>query len=156
MKLKEKLHEMYYVKCPISHRTNAKENHFCIMMQMLCVILNLFIFSYLFLFMFHVFFRFNVAEIGAMSRDIPTEAKVLVRRMTNDPRVNVSNDWKLITILIGPNDFCLDFCYQRNPDKAPFNHERDLIATLRILRDNLPRTMVNLVLPPSELYNLNL
>lgn len=89
-----------------------------------------------------------------MSRDIPTEAKVLVRRMTNDPRVNITNDWKLITILIGPNDFCLDFCYQRNPDKAPINHERDLITTLRILRDNLPRTVVNLVLPPSEYSKL--
>lgn len=94
--------------------------------------------------------RFNVAEIGAMSRDIPFEAKVLVRRMLSDSNVNVTKDWKLITILIGPNDFCLDFCYQRNPDKAPFNHERDLIQTLRILRENLPRTIVNLVTPPSK------
>lgn len=93
-----------------------------------------------------------MAEIGAMSRDIPTQAKVLVRRMTADTNVNVTSDWKLITILIGPNDFCLDFCYQRNPDKAPYNHERDIITTLRILRDNLPRTIVNLVTPPSKYH----
>lgn len=85
-----------------------------------------------------------------MSRDIPTEAKVLVRRMTHDPRVNITEHWKMITILIGPNDFCLDFCYQRNPNKAAVNHENDLIAALRILRDNLPRTIVNLVIPPSK------
>lgn len=85
-----------------------------------------------------------------MSRDLPNEAKVLVRRMLSDPRVNVTADWKMITILIGPNDFCLDFCYQRNPDKAPYNHERDIVIALRILRDNLPRTIINLVTPPSK------
>lgn len=90
-----------------------------------------------------------------MSRDIPNEAKVLVRRMTSDPRVNLTAHWKLITILIGPNDFCSDFCYMRNPDKAPVNHERDLIAALRTLRDNLPRTIVNLVTPPSEFTNFS-
>lgn len=56
----------------------------------------------------------------------------------------------VITILIGPNDFCLDFCYQNEPKRSPDNHRRDLIETLRILRDNLPRTIVNVVTPPSE------
>lgn len=95
-------------------------------------------------------FRFNVAEIGAMSRDIPNEAKVLVKRMINDPHVNVTSHWKLVTILIGPNDFCSDFCYQPNPEKSVKKHKLDLMATLRILRDNLPRTMVNLVTPPCK------
>lgn len=94
--------------------------------------------------------RFNVAEIGAMSRDIPHEAKILVKRITNDPVVNVTRDWKMVTILIGPNDFCLDFCYQKNPEKSIKNHRRELIATLRTLRDNLPRTIVNLVTPPCK------
>lgn len=95
-------------------------------------------------------FRFNVAEIGAMSRDIPNEAKVLVKRMSNDAHVNVTTHWKLVTILIGPNDFCLDFCYQKNPERSVKKHKLDLLAALRILRDSLPRTMVNLVTPPSK------
>ncbi|KAJ6645952.1 Phospholipase B1, membrane-associated [Pseudolycoriella hygida] len=93
--------------------------------------------------------RFNTAEIGAMSRDLPHQAKVLVKRMTSDPRVKIKEHWKLITILIGPNDFCLDMCYAANPEKSVDYHEKDLITTLRTLRNNLPRTMVNLVTPPS-------
>lgn len=90
-----------------------------------------------------------MAEIGAMSRDIPYEAKILIKRMRSDPNVNLSEHWKMITILIGPNDFCLDFCYLPIPELSPENHRRELIATLRILRDNLPRTIINLVTPPS-------
>lgn len=40
-------------------------------------------------------YRFNTAEIGAMSRDIPHEAKVLVKRITADPRVNLKEHWKV-------------------------------------------------------------
>lgn len=94
--------------------------------------------------------RFNVAEIGAMSRDISHEAKILVKRIRSDPKVDVQNHWKLVTILIGPNDFCLDLCYQSTPEKSIENHRRDLIDTLRVLRDSLPRVIVNLVTPPSE------
>lgn len=91
-----------------------------------------------------------MAEIGAMSRDIPYEARVLVKRMRNDPKVNLAKHWKVVTILIGPNDFCLDFCYQSMPNLSPENHRRELIETLRVLRDNLPRTIINLVTPPSK------
>lgn len=97
-----------------------------------------------------ILWRFNVAEIGAMSRDIPHEAKVLVKRMRSDPNVIIQRHWKLITILIGPNDFCSDFCYLANPEKSADNHRRELIETLRILRDNLPRTIVQIVTPPSK------
>lgn len=38
----------------------------------------------------------------------------------------------------------------QSPEKSIINHEHDLIQTLRTLRDNLPRTMVNLVTPPSN------
>lgn len=38
--------------------------------------------------------RFNVAEIGAMSRDIPHEAKILVKRMRSDPNVDLKRHWK--------------------------------------------------------------
>lgn len=88
-----------------------------------------------------------------MSRDLSHEAKILVKRMRSDSNVNIQQHWKLVTILIGPNDFCLDFCYLSSPEKSPENHRRELIETLRILRDNLPRTIINLITPPSE-YNI--
>lgn len=87
-----------------------------------------------------------------MSRDISHEAKILVKRMRGDPNVDMQRHWKLVTILIGPNDFCLDFCYQAIPERSAENHRRELIETLRILRDNLPRTIVNLVTPPSKQF----
>lgn len=95
-----------------------------------------------------------MAEIGAMSRDIPHEAKILVKRMRGDPNVNLQQHWKIVTILIGPNDFCSDFCYLPYLERSAENHRRELIETLRILRDNLPRTIVNLVTPPSK-FNQN-
>ncbi len=39
--------------------------------------------------------RFNTAEMGGMSFDIPNEAKVLVKRMTADPRVKIKEHWKV-------------------------------------------------------------
>lgn len=89
-----------------------------------------------------------------MSRDISYEAKILVKRMRSDPNVDIQRHWKLVTILIGPNDFCLDFCYQAIPERSSENHRRELIETLRILRDNLPRTIVNLVTPPSKQFTI--
>lgn len=85
-----------------------------------------------------------------MSRDMPHEAKILVKRMRSDSKVDIQQHWKIVTILIGPNDFCSDFCYQAYPERTHENHRRELIETLRILRDNLPRTIVNVVTPPSK------
>lgn len=56
---------------------------------------------------------------------------------------------QLVTIMIGSNDFCLDMCYLDDPATSAPSHERDLIEALRTLRDNLPRLLVNVVLPPS-------
>ncbi|XP_063697969.1 phospholipase B1, membrane-associated-like [Culicoides brevitarsis] len=91
---------------------------------------------------------FNVAEIGAMSRDIPYMAKVLVKRMKSDPKVDIKHHWKLITLLIGANDFCSDMCYHDTPEVITKLHEKHLLAALRTIRDNLPRTIVNVVSAP--------
>lgn len=101
-------------------------------------------------FFLFLFFFLKHDNSGAMSRDISHEAKILVKRMRSDPNVDVQRHWKLVTILIGPNDFCSDFCYLPYPEKSIENHRRELIETLRILQENLPRTIVNLVTPPSE------
>lgn len=93
--------------------------------------------------------KFNVGEIGAMSRDIFWMVKVLVQRMRNDKNVDFENHWKLVSVLIGSNDVCSDICFRNNPEKTADTHEQDLIKALRYLRDNLPRTIVNLIITPS-------
>ncbi|XP_055676504.1 phospholipase B1, membrane-associated-like [Lutzomyia longipalpis] len=93
--------------------------------------------------------RFNVAEMGAMSRDTPYQAHKLIQRMESNPNVNIKKHWKMVFYLFGANDFCMDMCYVEDPMKIVEKHEKELIETLRILRDNLPRTMVNVIASPS-------
>ena len=52
--------------------------------------------------------------------------------------------------MIGSNDFCLDICYFDNQEKLLDEAERNMVHVLRILRDNLPRTLVNMVIPVGE------
>ncbi|XP_062544068.1 phospholipase B1, membrane-associated isoform X1 [Armigeres subalbatus] len=93
--------------------------------------------------------RFNAAEGGAMSQDIPHMAKNLVKRMLSDSHVDIQKHWKLITILIGGNDFCANFCYTDPPEKTLIFHEKNIVSALRTFRDYLPRTFVNLVASPN-------
>ncbi|KAG5875475.1 hypothetical protein JTB14_002985 [Gonioctena quinquepunctata] len=93
--------------------------------------------------------QFNVAEFGAVSKNMPYMAEVLVRRIKEDPRVDMKNHWKMITHMIGDNDFCSEICYYNNPYDALEKHRKDLIRVLRILRNNLPKTIVNIVPPPN-------
>ncbi|KAF3426035.1 hypothetical protein E2986_02096 [Frieseomelitta varia] len=92
--------------------------------------------------------QLDVAEIGAMSRDMPFMAKYLVRRIKNDSRIDVKRHWKLISLFIGSNDFCADICTFSSPWSILDNHKLDLINTFKILRDNLPRTLVVLHIIP--------
>ncbi|XP_046981199.1 phospholipase B1, membrane-associated-like [Schistocerca americana] len=92
--------------------------------------------------------QFNVAEGGAMSRDVPFQARLLVRRMRAHPAVDFDRHWKLVTVMVGDNDFCLDVCYGDTAKKAAENHRKDLIDTLDYLRQNLPRTLVSVVVTP--------
>lgn len=85
-----------------------------------------------------------------MSQDIPHMARNLVKRMLSDPRVDIQNHWKLITILIGGNDFCANICYTNPPEKTLMYHEKNILSALRTFRDYLPRTFVNLVASPSK------
>uniref|UniRef100_A0A8D9EWJ6 Phospholipase B1, membrane-associated n=1 Tax=Cacopsylla melanoneura TaxID=428564 RepID=A0A8D9EWJ6_9HEMI len=95
--------------------------------------------------------QFNVAEIGAMSKDLMSMARELVKRIKNDPRTDLKHHWKLITMMIGSNDFCSDFCFSEL-DKVLDRHRKDLDQVLSYLQQELPRTLVNLVITP----NLNI
>ncbi|EAT42506.1 AAEL005957-PA [Aedes aegypti] len=98
---------------------------------------------------FHRETQFNMAEIGAVSYDIPFMARSLVKRIRSDPRVNFKRDWKMITITIGGNDICSFVCAMERPDDLPQKHRLRMIRALRYLRDNMPRTFVNIVSVPS-------
>ncbi|EFN76147.1 Phospholipase B1, membrane-associated [Harpegnathos saltator] len=87
--------------------------------------------------------QLNVAESGAMSEDMPYMAEVLVKRIKSDPRINVEKDWKLISLMIGDNDFCTNICWTSSPWSILEKHKADMIEVLTILRDNLPRTFVS-------------
>ncbi|XP_018318544.1 phospholipase B1, membrane-associated [Agrilus planipennis] len=91
----------------------------------------------------------NVAEGGAVSDNTPYMAQMLANRIKLDPKVNIKLDWKMITYFIGGNDFCWDMCFRSNPESIVDKHRNNLIEALRILRDNLPRTLVNVINAPS-------
>ncbi|XP_040151381.1 phospholipase B1, membrane-associated-like isoform X1 [Anopheles arabiensis] len=91
---------------------------------------------------------FNAAEGGAMSQDIPYQARNLVKRMLSDRKVDINNHWKMITLMIGGNDFCAEICYMATPEKILQYHEKNIVSALRTFRDYLPRTFVNLAASP--------
>jgi hypothetical protein len=78
------------------------------------------------------------------------------RRILSDPKVKPLEHWKLITFLIGPNDFCIDICYRKTPEAIVNLHEENLLSVFRTFRDNLPRTMVNVIYPPDVAILKNL
>lgn len=51
--------------------------------------------------------------------------------------------------MMGSNTFCLDLCYD---DSTQFveRHRNEVVQALLYLKENLPRTIVNLVLSPSK------
>ncbi|XP_065222849.1 phospholipase B1, membrane-associated-like [Planococcus citri] len=93
--------------------------------------------------------QFDIAEIGAMSQDLPFMTRQLVKRIKKDRRVDFQNDWKLITVLMGSNNFCIDICYLPNALTSIEEHKGHLIKSLEFLRDNMPRTIVSLVQSPN-------
>ena len=52
--------------------------------------------------------------------------------------------------MIGANDICSHMCYLKTFSDMPRLHKNSLIKALDYLRDKMPRTIVNLVSPPSE------
>ncbi|XP_030754633.1 phospholipase B1, membrane-associated-like [Sitophilus oryzae] len=97
--------------------------------------------------------KFNMAEGGAISENMPYMAKVLVKRMKNDRNVDLKKHWKMVTVFFGHNDFCTNVCYEKDFQQVLRRHENDMKYVLRILKHNLPRTVVN-ILPPFNLREI--
>ncbi|EDV31910.1 uncharacterized protein Dana_GF15578 [Drosophila ananassae] len=97
----------------------------------------------------HRLSRFNIAEPMIMSRDLPFQARVLIDLMRRDPKVDMKRHWKLLTIYVGNNDICSDMCHWDRPEDFLKQHENDLRQAFRLLRDHVPRLLINLVVVPN-------
>jgi phospholipase B1 len=86
----------------------------------------------------------NRAITGARTEALPDQANDLVAKIKANSKINLQEDWKVISILIGSNDLC-DLC--TDPNKySPQNYQTLVRQSLRIIRDNIPRVFVNLML----------
>ncbi|XP_065835506.1 phospholipase B1, membrane-associated-like [Oscarella lobularis] len=88
----------------------------------------------------------NAAVSGSKSRDILPQAERLVTLMQNDQNIDFANDWKVVTLFIGGNDLC-KYCIMDPPGWGitPAEYRHNVEITLDYLKDNMPRTFVNLV-----------
>ncbi|XP_050407232.1 phospholipase B1, membrane-associated [Patella vulgata] len=86
---------------------------------------------------------YNVAKPGAVSSDLKDEVNVLINRMKNDSKVDINNDWKMVTLFIGSNDICY---YCSSPLMySSENFTNNIQHILDVLKEELPRTLVNIV-----------
>jgi len=93
----------------------------------------------------------NAAKSGAMVLDLVNQqAAYLIRQVNQNPNIDVQNDWKVLTILIGANDLCAS-CSFNLPYLTPDDYQNNLMATLERVRTSIPRTFVNLV----GMYNIS-
>lgn len=98
----------------------------------------------------------NAAQSGGMIMNLPQhEMDYLLTQVYNNPAIDIVNDWKLLTILIGANDIC-DTCLTNASYTGPDAFEKYLTDTLERVRSTLPRTFVNLItgFNLSEVYYL--
>lgn len=88
--------------------------------------------------------QLNVAFPVAADADAFRQAKILVKKMKNNPRIDIAKDWKMITIFFGANDICSGQCYNKEA-ASPSSHAEKLARALDYLQEKLPRTFVNLI-----------
>ena len=87
--------------------------------------------------------NYNIAISGVSTPHTIKQAKYIIKRMKKDTKIDFNIDWKMITVLIGHNDICLDVCKKNytEADTAIGNVKK----MLDTLYHGLPRTFVNLM-----------
>jgi len=100
---------------------------------------------------------FNSAQSGAMLENLVHEVNYLVKQVKEHKQINIAQDWKLLTILIGANDLCASCTFEKaflNPDE----YEKHLMTAITDVRKSLPRTLVQIgeMFNLSQVYNLSL
>lgn len=100
----------------------------------------------------------NAAKAGALVTDlVGTQVTYLISQINQNQNMDVANDWKVLTIMIGANDLCASCTYGLDY-LSPDDYQNNLMATLERIRASLPRTFVNLVggFNVSQAYDLSL
>jgi len=97
----------------------------------------------------------NAAVSGAINKDMLSQAQWLVQQLKANPKINMANDWKFLTLWIGSNNLC-DVCDNQNANNGN-NFETEVTSALNYIYANVPRVFVNMVanLEISTLYNIN-
>lgn len=88
--------------------------------------------------------QMNVAYPVSADSDALRQAKILVKKMKMNKKIDIQNHWKMITVFFGANDLCSAQCFDRK-EASPENHAKKLMVALDYLQANLPRTFVNLI-----------
>lgn len=85
----------------------------------------------------------NLAEMDAVSGTLLEQVDEIIRRMSNDSRIDFDLDWKLFSLLIGQNDLCAscDGSGQYTPEVFGANVRT---AVYRLFED-VPRVFVNII-----------
>ncbi|EDW03080.1 phospholipase B1, membrane-associated [Drosophila grimshawi] len=97
----------------------------------------------------HKISRLSIAEPMVMSHDLLYQARVLIDLLQRDPHVDMQRHWKLLTVYVGNNDVCSDMCHWTDPQSLLDQHARDLRQAFRLLRDNVPRLVINMIAVPN-------
>ncbi|XP_060666143.1 phospholipase B1, membrane-associated-like [Drosophila nasuta] len=97
--------------------------------------------------------RFNVAEPALYLLDLPFQAHVLIDRLRKDPKVDMAKHWKMINIHVGPNDVCTELCHRDDLEAFLRTVKSVMYETFRVLRDNVPRLLINFVIQP-EIHDM--
>uniref|UniRef100_A0A914WME2 Phospholipase B1, membrane-associated n=1 Tax=Plectus sambesii TaxID=2011161 RepID=A0A914WME2_9BILA len=86
----------------------------------------------------------NTAEPGMRSDDLVHQANEMVQKMRSVPdKIDIINDWKLLTIFIGGNDVC-DYCHNKQ-SLDQYHFIENIKEALTVLQENIPRLIVSLV-----------
>ncbi|KAM4713138.1 phospholipase B1, membrane-associated-like [Anableps anableps] len=86
---------------------------------------------------------FNMAVARAKTSELPAQVQALIKAMKGNKEVNFESDWKVVTIYIGTTDLC-NYCLDKNKF-SPKNYSNNLMLTLDMLYEKVPRVLVNLV-----------
>lgn len=104
--------------------------------------------------------QLNAAFSDASSINLITQIDHLVQKMSSNSAIDMANDWKLLTLLIGANDAC-GLCWDINPpsiESAGDTYEQNLRKAIESAYERIPRLFIS-ILPMfniSQVYYLSL